>query len=460
MIFNLILSFFVSFMLGYLPVRFFIKENNSLVPFLSMGIGIGISSLLFFIWLVITGSASNYNYFEITFLVLMYGFYLFYKKSLPKTIDKTTPEDYSEKVTFWLLCVSLAIVAFISSISSVFYCLTHFYGDKELDAINFWTGKASFFYRTDNHHWSDILNSNNHLLNHPDYPLLLPNAITKTWVYLGSETQLAPIMLSILFIVITMGLLFIGLKYLSGKNQALLGVIILAGSPVFLETALDQIADVPFGFFILCSICLIILEKKTQDNRLLYLVGMTAGLCAWTKNEGILFFILVFFFRFPAMLPFEGFHKVKEDFLKFLIGSLSVLVIILYLKFNYAIENDIFIYQQSFESLFSRVFDFSRYIYIAKNFGLYIADKLLGYPLFILLAVYAVFSGFKFDKNSGSGIIIAGLILAGMLAGYFLVYVITPHNLPHYLNTSLERLLVQLLPSFLLVYFNLLKPLK
>jgi hypothetical protein len=44
-------------------------------------------------------------------------------------------------------------------------------------------------------------------------------------------------------------------------------------------------------------------------------------------------------------------------------------------------------------------------------------------------------------------------IILLMLAGYFLVYVITPYDLEWHLNTSLSRLFVQLWPSFLFCFF-------
>jgi hypothetical protein len=45
------------------------------------------------------------------------------------------------------------------------------------------------------------------------------------------------------------------------------------------------------------------------------------------------------------------------------------------------------------------------------------------------------------------------LMLFLQLAGYFLIYVLTPHNIEWHLRTSLYRLLVHVFPSFLFLLF-------
>ena len=44
-------------------------------------------------------------------------------------------------------------------------------------------------------------------------------------------------------------------------------------------------------------------------------------------------------------------------------------------------------------------------------------------------------------------------VLGAMLAGYFFVYLTTPHDLAWHVNTSMDRLLIHLWPSTLLAVF-------
>ena len=56
------------------------------------------------------------------------------------------------------------------------------------------------------------------------------------------------------------------------------------------------------------------------------------------------------------------------------------------------------------------------------------------------------------DRRRG---VLPGLvgILGAMLAGYFFVYLTTPHDLAWHVSTSMDRLLIHLWPSMLLAVF-------
>ncbi|UCF27268.1 MAG: hypothetical protein JSW42_11575, partial [Chloroflexota bacterium] len=74
-------------------------------------------------------------------------------------------------------------------------------------------------------------------------------------------------------------------------------------------------------------------------------------------------------------------------------------------------------------------------------------------PTLPLLAIYGIIVGISFPKSQTRGIIFLTLriLLLGVI--YFLVYLLTPNDLNWHLNTSIERLVTQIMPSFLLLYF-------
>jgi hypothetical protein len=39
------------------------------------------------------------------------------------------------------------------------------------------------------------------------------------------------------------------------------------------------------------------------------------------------------------------------------------------------------------------------------------------------------------------------------VAGYFMIYILTPHDLEWHIRTSLYRLIIHVFPSFLLIFF-------
>ena len=73
--------------------------------------------------------------------------------------------------------------------------------------------------------------------------------------------------------------------------------------------------------------------------------------------------------------------------------------------------------------------------------------RMLIFPLLLILL------GISKDKKFRNTINTALLVILSMLVGYFIVYIITPNELEYHLNTSLRRLLLQLLPSGFFIFF-------
>lgn len=438
MIINLALSFLVSFLLGYLYILAFFQNDflnriKFLRLFLSLAVGFGISSILFFIWMIVTGSGANFKLFELICLLGLFIIAFIKNKNNKQKTSKFIPWNFS----YWPAWAGLILLMVINFLSIFIYTLVNPYGEE--DNIHLWAGKAVFFFRAENHRWLDLFNDTDKGF-HPDYPLFLPNLIAKTWSYTDIETYIVPILIAIVFLIATVFILTSSISYFKGEKSGLLSGAILLGSPLFILTAIRQTADVPLGFLMLACLIVLFIERKTKNNRLLMLAGLLAGLCAWLKNEGILFFILVFIFRF-------------KDSLKLLIGSLPVLLALVYFKSQIVFSNDIFALQGGFSETLTRLFDLSRYLTTAGYFVELVIFKLVGIFLFILLASYLLLSEVKLEQ----GLLLISMIFAGMVVGYFLVYIITPHDLVTHLETSLRRILVQLYPSFLFIYFMLVK---
>ncbi|NCP85816.1 MAG: hypothetical protein CO094_11000 [Anaerolineae bacterium CG_4_9_14_3_um_filter_57_17] len=107
----------------------------------------------------------------------------------------------------------------------------------------------------------------------------------------------------------------------------------------------------------------------------------------------------------------------------FLTGLIFPLLTVFFFKTNVAAQSDL-----------TRPLDFSRYGLIAANYLREIWD-FGGWPLSqALLALIAL-----------------------QQAGYFFIYVITPHDLQLHLDTSLVRLLYQTYPLTLFTFFTLSK---
>ena len=193
------------------------------------------------------------------------------------------------------MTIAFAVALVAALYSATLRILAHPYGSG-WDSFAIWNLHARFLYRG-NAHWRDGFTA---LISwsHPDYPLLLPAAIAHFWTLLGHETPMVPALLGLVFTFATAGLLFSALDILIGRASALLGGMALLATPFFIELGTWQYADVPLSFFFLATLVLLHMHRAqfaagAVDGRLsrgfLALAGITTGLAAWTKNEGVLF---------------------------------------------------------------------------------------------------------------------------------------------------------------------------
>jgi hypothetical protein len=170
---------------------------------------------------------------------------------------------------------------------------------------------------------------------------------------------------------------------------------------------------------------------------------LLAGSSAWVKNEGILFTgvlsAVCLFAAWRQVLPWRA--------LKLLLAALiGPLVIVLLYKSVVEWHNDLFSGTTSF---YAQLLDLSRWLLIGKNFIVqtmnYVRSPI---SIVIILAVYVLLIGF--DRKEARNQILLFLIFAGQFAGYFFIYLITPHNLQVHIATSIERLVSHLFPLALL----------
>ena len=78
-------------------------------------------------------------------------------------------------------------------------------------------------------------------------------------------------------------------------------------------------------------------------------------------------------------------------------------------------------------------------------------------PVPVLGAAYARLVGKRDDSGQKKEILTATLTLGLMTAGYFAIYVITPYDLKWHLKYALNRLLVQLWPSVVFLFFMIVR---
>jgi hypothetical protein len=210
-----------------------------------------------------------------------------------------------------------------------------------------------------------------------------------------------------------------------------------------------QCGDVPMGFFILVAVSFLAMSREKRDSApLLWTAGAAAGLAGWTKNEGALLLVVVLTVAVFTTPRFRALLHVAAG------TALPALVLVLF-KLRLAPPSDL-VDPRGPAAIAEKLADSTRWLTVFHQMS-----KLLlawggdapGGALGIL--ALAIVLSVRPDRRSvarstfGLGMVVA------MLAGFALVYVVTPHPLDWQIATSFERLFTQLWPTVVWAAFQL-----
>ena len=469
MIFLMLLSFVISATIGILLSLVFLpfQERRSAGLFFRFfsgaALGMGLTSCLYFLCLMANHSGYIFA-IEIMAVLFLFAlvFFLFIRRGTGKGGVLNAPVILKFKFQ-WIFPLVFSGALVSSMASFIIATLKEPHG--KWDAWWIWNFHARFIFRSAEQ-WRNMFTSALDWT-HLDYPLLLPLSIVRSWRYMGGESLSASILPAFLFTFITIGLICAALSILRSRNQGYLGGLVLMGSPFFIILGAAQFADIPLAFFFLLTFVFIFFHDRFSENErgLLILAGLAAGLSAWTKNEGLLFLVLVILTRLILVTCTGGWKKSLKQILWLSAGAFPVLFLLILFKTQLALSNDLFS-GQTIQQIGHKLSDIHRYYEILKAYvltglsftqgfanirrGIYFNPGLVSV---ILLSVYLLLMGMRIDGKDRLNILNAAVILLLMLAGYFIIYLISPYELNYHLMTSLNRLYMQLWPSAVFLLF-------
>lgn len=414
---------------------------------LAFGLAAGLCSCAFFLWAVLF-SPSRWGYVlaeSALFLLALITLAAALRRAAPGPPPAPEPVPRLPAPWRWVVRLGFALTAAAGLAAALTWLALSPHGDWDGWAI--WNTHARFLYRGGDH-WADYL-TNDLDWTHPDYPLLMPANVARLWTYAGRESTLEHRALDLLFLLATCGLLGGALGHLRGRTQGLLGVLILACTPIFLEKGSSQYSDIPLGYFVLATGVLLCLHDAAGGRgHLAALAGAAAGFAAWTKNEGMMFLLAVLAARLIVVVRARGWRAWGKELRAFGPGLLPALGCLVYFKARLAPPNDL-VAGQGLGPTVERLLTYSRYQMIADAYQY--QTLLIGPRAVVVLAAYSLCVG-KAPKKHRAGLASALLVLAFMMAGYTVVYLTTPHDLGWHLGV-LDRLLMQLWPLALFAFF-------
>ncbi|OGI18204.1 MAG: hypothetical protein A2287_06760 [Candidatus Melainabacteria bacterium RIFOXYA12_FULL_32_12] len=455
MIFKLLLVLLLPILSGFFLINLFWRDKSSVFSdfllklSLSVGLGIGLSSCLYFVLLMFFNDFIRSFIFVESVLAVFLSVFLVYKvrkKNLNINLFFSSFKYRIYQIPLFLTFLASFILAIAFFLIN---SMNNPYGNWDGWAI--WNMRARFIFRGG----ESFINTFSNLIDwsHPDYPILLPAFIARCWNFVGSETQIIPVLIQLLFTFFTVLLLFSSLSLLRSKVQGLLSGMILLSSLLFIAEGVTQCADIPISFFFLATIVLFYLQDRFVSEKyyFLLLAGVMSGLAIWTKNEGFLFLVCLIIARLLVCIPIKGYKVLFRELMWFTLGLMPVLLIVMYFKLQVAPANDIFS-NLTYQSISDKLLDFSRYAQLTDIFKHKILEFSQGIVSPLLIIAYSIVIGIKIEKEDRLNILFSFLLFIFMLIGYTFIYIITPYNLSWHAETSLHRLILQLWPTFIFIY--------
>lgn len=320
------------------------------------------------------------------------------------------------------------------------------------DGIAMWLYKAKLFYAQHAVDLSPIRGSAD-MPRHLDYPPLFPLMIDTVYVLFGRVDDVVGKGVNFLYLVAAVGTCTTAVTSYAGRRLAIVSAFLLVAMPLFSVALLfsTYMGYADYAVAVCMMISLIFLHRAELRDGVgsVTLAVVFATIAALTKNEGLVFLLIVLVLvalrARPARRRSEWVNRGRLQQLALAAAVLLPLVAWQGYVRSIGVHSDLLAarnWHQLLPALPSRaltIFRFARHTFSFHN----------DYPW--LLASY-LFSGIFFVMGrfrAGRDIFLA---VTAQGIGYFVVYLLTPLDLTYHLNTSFDRLIIQLGPSLVILF--------
>ena len=302
------------------------------------------------------------------------------------------------------------------------------------------------------------------IIGHAGYPQNLPQQVAAFFTLQGSESLFFSHAVAFTYMLSTAAMVYAAVTRLSNRVTAAAAAALLLFTPYLSERAADLYADIPLAYFhvgaalVLATLCL----RSAGPGLPAVLGGFFLGMLPWTKNEGwIMAVLLLLVFVFLHGFAAEERRHLRRVLAGMVLGSVPPLAALVLFKVTWA-PPDPLMSKLDAES-FNHLFEADRWRNVLLWFGNEVANG--GDLLFKrspgshnpflnrwasiwigLLALMVVVTRKRRFLRRGP-LRFLGLVVLLQLCAWFLLYVVIPTKQLFHLETSLSRLLLQILPA-------------
>ena len=428
------LGILISLTAGFLLIRLLTDGRLNLILhiLLALVLGFGIVGTVTFYTHILL---NQFNRWFPVGAVLLGISILFFRHSEPegRRISTWMRSFASLRMTknYSLGIITLGLLAIPLTISGLHYPLGGW------DAWSCWGLKAKFIF-LGHENWKDVLAPGLWRSN-TNYPLLWPLINVWFWDLGGRFDQTIPMLNSIIFALLTAGILIFGLLELTGRLwTSILAAVIVTALPFSVTLFTSQYSDALLGLFLLSAFMSLVLAEKYNLPKLKILSLILLGMMSFTKNEGL----IAAGISALGIFWHERSHKkeLKTLILTFFIAALPTIIFTLFM----APKNEAFIN------------------------GLVSTDKPTNWTRLSIILVYPWFEFISGKWNGFWLLVLGGILLAGkklwqstlgMIGFSVILYLVvvlayydvnTFFEISWWLSTTLSRILFALIPTIVL----------
>ncbi|HZL96466.1 MAG TPA: hypothetical protein VFB99_22620 [Vicinamibacterales bacterium] len=415
---------------------------------LALCLGIGFSSVVS-TGLIVIGIAPTSRAFvlaDVALWVIVGALGLFTRRAAESPEPKAQSPEPRVESREWLLPAAFGVIAIVALVAALAAAQAAPHGDWDAWAI--WNLHARFLFRGgEGEAWRGFFSI---AWSQPDYPLLLPASVARVWAYAGHESTLGPIVIAVGFGIacVTLAVTTIG-----GRHGWIAGALML-GATTFLAQVPSQCADVPLACFIVATLAVIygdVLRTPNPEPRIpnpesrtpSLIAGATSAMAAWTKNEGVVFVLLMFLIAVIVAVR----RRDGRQLLWSIAGATPILIVVVGFKLALAPSSGL-VEGQSLTVILTRLMDPDRHMTVLGLMAQYAMrwSAPFAFAVFPIVSLVAAWMAVRI----GGVVRVMTIVLGLMLASYYVVYVTTPFDITWHVSTSIDRLLVQLWPALVL----------
>ncbi len=283
---------------------------------------------------------------------------------------------------------------------------------------------------------------------HSSYPALVPLIVARLWRVCGEVSTVVPMLLGALYATATVVAVGSAVAAKRGRRVGLLAAALLLATPDLPRQAVAQIADVPVGLaFALAGLFLwLALEARDLTMRSWALCGALLGVAMWTKNEATLFTLLFVAISASVVLRRDGWGPAVRLVVGLAAGMLPFVVTLQAYKSCVPTANELLPWGRA-DAVVGMVLDVERWKVVLSEIGPRVLD--FGHFLFPITCV-AVYVARRFTPAERPALTLSLVALAAlpvsMLLGHVAVALTTPYPLAFHIQSTQNRLLLQLWP--------------